>query len=84
VRFADEDLEHDPLFERYGRALASAGVALLSSPNCVSADRLPKALELMASFALAWKEAGMTVHLELGEYPVPGAWRRRCGAWPAQ
>ncbi len=74
VRFADEDLEDDPLFERYGRALGvGAGVALLSSPNCVSADRLPKALELMASFALAWKEAGMTVHLELGEYPVPGA-----------
>jgi ADP-dependent phosphofructokinase/glucokinase len=74
VQFADEDLEHDPLFERYGRALGvGAGVALLSSPNCVSADRLPKALELMASFALAWKRAGMTVHLELGEYPVPGA-----------
>jgi ADP-dependent phosphofructokinase/glucokinase len=74
VRFADEDLEDDALFERYGRALGvGAGVALLSSPNCVSADRLPKALELMASFALAWKEAGMTVHLELGEYPVPGA-----------
>jgi ADP-dependent phosphofructokinase/glucokinase len=72
VRFADEDLEHDPLFERYGRALG-AGVALLSSPNSVNADRLPNALEWMASFALAWKEAGMTVHLELGEYPVPGA-----------
>ena len=74
VRFADEDLEHDPLFERYGRALGvGARVALLSSSNSVNANRLPKALEWMASFALAWKEAGMTVHLELGEYPVPGA-----------
>ena len=73
VRFADEDLEYDALFERYGRALGiGGGAALLSSPNCVSADRLPQALEFMASFALAWKDAGMTVHLELGEYPLPG------------
>ena len=74
VRFADEDLEYDAMFERYGRALgAGAGAALLSSPNAVGVERLPRALELMASFALAWKDAGITVHLELGEYPVPGA-----------
>ena len=74
VRFADEDLEYDAMFERYGRALgAGAGAALLSSPNAVGAERLPRALDLMASFALAWKDAGINVHLELGEYPVPGA-----------
>jgi ADP-dependent phosphofructokinase/glucokinase len=74
VRFADEDLEYDAMFERYGRALgAGAGAALLSSPNAVGAERLPRALDLMASFALAWKDAGITVHLELGEYPAPGA-----------
>jgi hypothetical protein len=74
VRFADEDLEYDAMFERYGRALgAGGGAALLSSPNAVGAERLPRALDLMASFALSWKDAGMTVHLELGEYPVPGA-----------
>ncbi|MBV1703526.1 MAG: hypothetical protein KGQ28_01805, partial [Hyphomicrobiales bacterium] len=74
VRFADEDLEDDATFERHGRALAgSAGVALLSSPNGVGADRLPHALDMMASFASAWKGAGILVHLELGEYPVPGA-----------
>ena len=62
------------MFERYGRALgAGGGAALLSSPNAVGAQRLPRALDLMASFALSWKDAGMTVHLELGEYPVPGA-----------
>jgi ADP-specific Phosphofructokinase/Glucokinase conserved region len=74
VRFADEDLERDPSFERYGCALGiGAGAALLSSPNGVGADRLCAALEMMASFALAWKAAGLMVHLELGEYPVPGA-----------
>ena len=74
VRFADEDLEYDAMFERYGRALGTgAGAALLSSPNAVGAERLPRALDLMASFARAWKDAGINVHLELGEYPVPGA-----------
>ena len=74
VRFADEDLEYDTAFERYGRALgAQSGAALLSSPNAVSARRLPRALDLMTSFARAWKEAGIIVHLELGEYPLPGA-----------
>jgi ADP-dependent phosphofructokinase/glucokinase len=74
VRFADEDLEYDAMFERYGRALGTAsGAALLSSPNGVGAERLPRALDLMASFARAWKGAGINVHLELGEYPVPGA-----------
>ena len=74
VRFAPEDLEDDPLFERYGRTLAAgAGAALLSSPNAVGAERLPSALDRMASFARAWKDAGINVHLELGEYPIPGA-----------
>ena len=74
VRFADENLEYDPMFERYGRALGpGAGAALLSSPNAVAAERLPRALDRMASFALAWKRAGIPVHLELGEYPAPGA-----------
>lgn len=74
VRFAEEDIEYDAMFERYGRALgAEAGAAMLSSPNGVGAEQLPRALEFMASFALAWKQAGITVHLELGEYPLPGA-----------
>ena len=72
VRFADEDLEYDPTFERYGRALG-LGAGLLSSPNAVGRQRLSRALDLMTSFARAWKAAGITVHLELGEYPVPGA-----------
>ena len=74
VRFAAEDLEDDPLFERYGRTLAAgAGAALLSSPNAVGVERLRSALDRMASFARAWQEAGITVHFELGEYPTPGA-----------
>jgi ADP-dependent phosphofructokinase/glucokinase len=74
VRFAAEDIEDDPLFERYGRGLsAGAGAALLSSPNAVDAERLTSALDRMASFARAWKAAGIAVHLELGEYPLPGA-----------
>jgi ADP-dependent phosphofructokinase/glucokinase len=72
VRFAAEDLEDDPLFERYGRTLA-AGAALLSSPNGVAAARLPSALDRMASLARAWCDAGIPVHFELGEYPTPGA-----------
>ena len=74
VRFAAEDLEDDPLFERYGRTLgAGAGAALLSSPNGVGAERLPSALDRMASFSRAWQDAGIPVHFELGEYPTPGA-----------
>jgi ADP-dependent phosphofructokinase/glucokinase len=74
VRFADEDLEYDAMFERYARGLGGgAGAALLSSPNGVDPERLPRALDFMASFALAWKNAGMIVHLELGEYPARGA-----------
>jgi ADP-dependent phosphofructokinase/glucokinase len=74
VRFAAEDLEDDPLFERYGRTLAAAtGAALLSSPTAVGAERLPSALDRMALFSRAWQDAGIPVHLELGEYPTPGA-----------
>ena len=74
VRFAAEDLEDDPLFERYGRTQAAgAGAALLSSPNGVGAERLPSALDRMASFSRAWQDAGIPVHFELGEYPTPGA-----------
>src|SRR5262249_42656929 len=78
----------DPMFERYGRTLGGgAGAALLSSPNAVGTERLPQALDLMASFALAWKNAGISVHLELGEYPAPGALdqtlRRMAGPVPS-
>lgn len=73
VRFADESLEHDPMFERYAQGMGpGAGAALLSSPNAVEANDLPDALDFVASFALAWKEAGLIVHLELGEFAVPG------------
>jgi ADP-dependent phosphofructokinase/glucokinase len=73
TRFADEELERDAMFEKHGRAMgARAGAALLSSPNAVDAERLPGALDYLASFASAWKEAGLTVHLELGEFAVPG------------
>jgi len=74
VRFADEDLEYDPIFEKHGRAVAlRGGAALLASPNAVEAERLPHALGYVASFAQAWKQAGLTVHLELSEFAVPGA-----------
>lgn len=74
VRFAAEDIEDDPLFERYGRTLAAAGgAALLSSPNSVGAERLPSALDRMSLLSRAWQDAGIPVHLELGEYPMPGA-----------
>ena len=44
---ADEDIEDDALFARHGRTLGGgAGAALLSSPNAVDADRLPRALEV--------------------------------------
>jgi len=73
VRFADEEIEHDAMFEKYSRAMGTCvGAALLSSPNAVEADRLPGALDFIASFAAAWKEAGLIVHLELGEFAVPG------------
>jgi ADP-dependent phosphofructokinase/glucokinase len=73
TRFADEELEQDAMFEKHGRAMGShAGAALLSSPNAVDAERLPGALDYIASFARTWKEAGLTVHLELGEFVVPG------------
>ncbi|MBN8996619.1 MAG: 6-phosphofructokinase [Rhizobiales bacterium] len=73
VRFADEELEQDAMFETYGRGMgARAGAALVSSPNAVDAERLPGALDYVSSFARAWKEAGLIVHLELGEFAVSG------------
>jgi ADP-dependent phosphofructokinase/glucokinase len=73
VRFADEDIEQDAMLEKHARDFAArAGAALLSSPNAVDAERLPGALDYIATFARAWKEAGLIVHLELGEFAVPG------------
>jgi ADP-dependent phosphofructokinase/glucokinase len=73
VRFADEDIEQDAMFEKHAGDLAArVGAALLSSPNAVDAERLPGALDYIASFARACREAGLIVHLELGEFAVPG------------
>jgi ADP-dependent phosphofructokinase/glucokinase len=74
VRFADEDVEYDALFERFAGALAAnAGAGLFSSPNAVDNVRLPRGLDYMARVGAAWKAAGLLVHLELGEYPAPGS-----------
>ena len=74
VRFADEDVEYDDLFEAHAGALAaSAGAALFSSPNAVDNMRLPGGLDFMAKVGATWRAAGLLVHLELGEYPAPGA-----------
>jgi ADP-specific Phosphofructokinase/Glucokinase conserved region len=74
VRFADEDIEYDTLFDGYAGALAAgAGAGLFSSPNAVDNVRLPRGLELMARVGAAWNATGLLVHLELGEYPAPGS-----------
>ena len=75
VRFADEDIEYDPLFRAFSREEAGgSGAALLSSPNGVAAGRLPAALDELAEAAADWRKAAVAViHLELGEYTVPGA-----------
>ncbi len=74
MRFADEDVEYDDLFEAHASGLAaSGGAGLFSSPNAVDNIRLPGGLDFMARIGAAWKTAGLLVHLELGEYPAAGA-----------
>jgi len=74
VRFADEALHEDAMFDRWvaanGRQLR---VGLLSSPNTVPLAELPPALARLSAAARAWRGAGLSVvHLELGAYPWPG------------
>ena len=75
VRFAEEDIEHDAAFVAHVRHHArDCGAALIASPNAVSLDRLPLALDEMARAADAWRAAGTHfVHLEFGDFAIPGA-----------
>lgn len=74
VRFADEDIERDAAFRAYGRGHgAGAGAALLSGPNAVPPGPLEAALDELADAAAEWRAAGIgLVHLELGEFAMPG------------
>lgn len=74
VRFADEALHTDAMFDRWVAANGhQLRVGLLSSPNTVPLDELPPVLERLAEAARAWRKAGLSVvHLELGAYPWPG------------
>jgi len=74
VRFADEALQEDAMFDRWVATHgAQLRVGLLSSPNTVPAADLPPALARLAAAARAWRRAGLSiVHLELGDYPWPG------------
>ncbi|SCM76036.1 ADP-dependent phosphofructokinase/glucokinase-like protein [uncultured Pleomorphomonas sp.] len=74
VRFADEALQEDAMFDRWVAAHGTQlRVGLLSSPNAVPLADLPPALARLAAAARAWRRAGLSiVHLELGDYPWPG------------
>lgn len=74
VRFADEALHEDAMFDRW---VAANGLqlraGLLSSPNTIPLAELPAALDRLSGAARAWRSAGLSViHLELGAYPWPG------------
>jgi len=75
VRFADEDLEHDPAFRAYGRRHGGASAtALMSSPNAIPPDRLEAVLAELCEAAGEWRSAGIDlIHLELGDFAWPGA-----------
>lgn len=74
VRFADEALHEDAMFDRWVAANGhQLRAGLLSSPNTVPLAELPPALERLSNAARAWRQAGLSVvHLELGAYPWPG------------
>ncbi len=74
VRFADEALHEDALFDRWVAANGhQLRAGLLSSPNTVPLAELPPVLERLSDAARAWRKAGLSViHLELGAYPWPG------------
>lgn len=75
VRFADEELQTDALFDAWitahGHRLRAG---LLSSPNTVPFGEFPAALDRLTTTARAWRRAGLVeVHLELAAFPWPGA-----------
>lgn len=74
VRFADEALHKDAMFDRWVVANGSQlRAGLLSSPNTIPLPELPAALKRLSTAARAWRKAGLSiVHLELGAYPWPG------------
>lgn len=74
VRFADEDIEHDPNFRAYANShAAECGPGLLSSPNAISPGRFEAVLSELAAAAGEWSSSGISmVHMELGDYVRPG------------
>lgn len=74
VRFADEALHEDAMFDRWVAANGhQLRAGLLSSPNTIPLAELPVALERLSGAARAWRRSGLSVvHLELGAYPWPG------------
>ena len=74
VRFADEDIEHDPNFRAYARShAADCGPALLASPNAIKPRRFEPVLDELAAAASEWTSSGLSmIHMELGDYPRPG------------
>lgn len=74
VRFADEALHEDAMFDRWVAANGhQLRAGLLSSPNTVPLAELPPVLERLSDAARGWRKAGLSViHLELGAYPWPG------------
>lgn len=75
VRFADEALQKDAMFDLWVAAHGpQLRAGLLSSPNTIPPADLPAALDRLSGAARAWRIAGLSVvHLELGAYPWPGS-----------
>ena len=73
VRFTDEPLRPDPWFASASReAASSAGAAIISGFNGMTAQQLPAAFAWVAALARDWRRAGLRwVHLELGDFPDP-------------
>jgi ADP-dependent phosphofructokinase/glucokinase len=71
VRFAHDELQHDPNFLRISVDKASdAGAGILCGFNEVPPERATEELDYAAGIAVAWQEAGLSiVHLELGGFP---------------
>jgi ADP-dependent phosphofructokinase/glucokinase len=73
VRFAEEDIDHDPAFDAVSVALAaSAGAGIVDGFNELAPERFAVASSRAMAVVDRWRAAGLAVvHAELGDYSEP-------------
>jgi ADP-dependent phosphofructokinase/glucokinase len=74
VRFAEEDIDHDPAFDVLSASLAAtAGAGIVDGFNELAPERFATAVERALAVVERWRAAGLgVVHAELGDYSEPG------------